>query len=71
MQLIKWWFLGTGLVLGAGLVWSFAPILVVMAAVAAGLGVVVVAVVALARAIERRRGGAQDRPGDDTGDGEA
>lgn len=57
MQLVKWWFVGTGLVLGAAMVWSFAPVLVVMAAVAVVLGLVATGMVMLARAIERRRGG--------------
>ena len=56
MQLVKLWFLGSGLALAALLTWSFAPVLVPMALVALALAAVVAGIVALARVIERRRG---------------
>jgi hypothetical protein len=55
MTLVKVWLGGTlVLVLGA-LVWSFAPILVVVAGVTGGLGLLVAGIVALARRFERGR----------------
>lgn len=58
MALVRVWLLGSALALSFLLVWAFVPILIPLAAVAAGLGGVTTGMVLLARVIERRR-----RPG--------
>lgn len=56
MSFLRIWFLATGVVVLAGFVWAFAPILIPVVAITAGLGVIVAGVVALARRLERARG---------------
>ncbi len=57
MDLVKLWLGGTLLLVVGALIWAFAPILVVVFAVAAGLGLLVAGIVALARRFERNRPG--------------
>ena len=60
MRFLAIWFLATALLLAAGLIWAFAPVLVPFIAITAGLGGVVAVIVALTRRLEiyvaRRRG---------------
>jgi hypothetical protein len=56
MNILAVWFLATAFAIAAALIWSFAPILVPMIAIGLGLGVLVAAVIRLARRIERHRG---------------
>lgn len=55
---LKIWFLATAAFLAAVVIWSFAPILVPLLGLTAGLGGVVALIVAFARWLERAR-----RPG--------
>lgn len=59
MSFLRVWLLMTGALLALGMIWAFAPILVPLFAVFIGLGAVVAAIVAAARALERWRGSAQ------------
>lgn len=54
MSFLRIWVLATGGIIGAALLWSFAPILIPVLLVAGGLGLVVVAVIAAVRFIEGR-----------------
>jgi hypothetical protein len=57
MSLLRLWLIATvALVIGA-LTWGFFPILVPVVLVLGGLGALVVVIVRLARALERRRSG--------------
>ena len=49
MILLRYWLAGTAIVLGVIAVWAFAPVLVFVALLAAGLGLVSFAMIALAR----------------------
>ncbi|MFM9847404.1 MAG: hypothetical protein ACKVP3_09610 [Hyphomicrobiaceae bacterium] len=60
MSFLRIWFLATGAVVLLALIWSFAPILIPLVVLTAGLGVIVAGVVAAARWLERAR----QRPGD-------
>ena len=60
MSLLRIWFLATGTLVLVGLIWAFAPILIPIFVLTAGLGVIVAGVVAAARWLERSR----QRPGD-------
>ena len=62
LSLLRWWLIGTGLVLGAVLVWAFAPVLVFLALLTGALGVLAMAMIGLARSLERalRKGRADD-----------
>ena len=55
MILLRYWLAGTAIVLGAIAVWAFAPVLVFVALLAAGLGLVAFAMIALARWLQRWR----------------
>ncbi len=55
MGIVRIWLLGSVAALLLALVWAFVPILIPMAAVAGGLGVLAAGMIAVARAIERRR----------------
>ncbi len=57
MSFLQIWFGATALLLAGGMIWAFAPILVVVFGVLAALGVIVIGIVAAARTFERRRGG--------------
>jgi hypothetical protein len=61
-SLLRWWLIGTGLALGAVLVWAFAPVLVFLALLTGALGVLAMAMIGLARSLERalRKGRADD-----------
>lgn len=54
MSFLRIWLLATCGAIGAALLWSFAPILIPVLLVAAGLGLVAVIVIAAARLIEHR-----------------
>jgi hypothetical protein len=56
MSLLRLWLLGTALIVAALLIWAFAPVLVFLALLAGGLGVLSLAMVGLARALERGLG---------------
>jgi hypothetical protein len=56
MSVVRLWFFATGALILLGLIWAFAPILIPIFVITAGLGVVVAGVVALARRLERARG---------------
>jgi hypothetical protein len=56
MSVLRLWFLATAVLILLGLIWAFAPILIPIFVITAGLGVVVAGVVALARRLERARG---------------
>lgn len=51
------WLLATGLFLAGAMIWAFVPVLVPILGLTAGLALLVGAIVALARWIERLRGG--------------
>lgn len=60
MSLLRLWFLATGALILIAFIWAFAPILIPIFVLTAGLGVVVAGVVSAARWLERareRRGG--------------
>ena len=61
MRLVRAWFIGTALLLAAVLVWAFAPVLLFVALLTAGLGLLCLATIGLARALERARGKARNR----------
>ena len=55
MTVLRLWLAGSTIVLAAIAVWAFAPVLVFAALVTAGLGLVSVAMIALAHVLRRRR----------------
>jgi len=55
-SLLRLWLLGTALSVAALLIWAFAPVLVFVGLLAAGLGVLSFAMIFLARALERGLG---------------
>ena len=55
-SLLRLWLLGTALLVAILLIWAFAPVLVFVALLAAGLGVLSFAMIGLARALERGLG---------------
>jgi len=54
--ILKLWFLATAAFLSAALIWAFAPVLVPLLGLTVGLGLLVLAIVAFARWLERKRG---------------
>ena len=57
MTLLRYWLTGTAVVLAGLRVWAFAPVLVFVALLAAGLGLASFAMIALARRLRRWREG--------------
>jgi hypothetical protein len=57
VTLLKLWVLGTIVCLLGLILWSFAPILILVLAITAGLGVLVFLIVSAARRLETRRAG--------------
>ena len=53
MGVLAIWFLLTAVILVAGMIWAFAPVLVPFIAVAAGFGGVAGLMIGLARGLER------------------
>ncbi len=53
MRVLAIWFLLTALILVAGLIWAFAPVLVPVIAIAVGFGGVAGVMIMLARSLER------------------
>jgi uncharacterized membrane protein HdeD (DUF308 family) len=54
-QLLRYWLMGTAIVLVGLGVWALAPVLVFLVLLAAALGLLSLAMIGFARAIERRR----------------
>jgi len=52
-SLLRLWLLGTALIVAILLIWAFAPVLVFVGLLAAGLGLLSFAMIGLARALER------------------
>jgi hypothetical protein len=61
-SLLRLWLIGTGLLLGAVLVWEFAPVLVFLALLTGALGMLAMATIGLARSLQRALG--KGRPDD-------
>ena len=59
--LVRAWFIATALLLAGLLVWAFAPVLLFLALLTAGLGLVCLVTIGLARALQRARGKARSR----------
>jgi hypothetical protein len=55
-SVLKIWFLATAVLLAGAVIWAFAPVLVVVLLVTAGLGLLVWVIVAFARWVEHKRG---------------
>lgn len=55
-QVLRLWFLATGALLVAAMIWAFVPVLVPILALTAALAVLVSGIVAFARWLERVRG---------------
>ena len=55
-SLLRLWLLATLMLLAGVLIWAFAPVLIFVALLAGGLGVVSLAMVGLARGLERGLG---------------
>ena len=55
MTLLRLWLIGTSIVLAGLAVWAFAPVLVFVLLLTAGLGVVSAAMIAVARALQAWR----------------
>ena len=55
MTLLRYWLAGTAIVLAAIAVWAFAPVLIFFALLAGGLGLVALAMIALARGLQAWR----------------
>ena len=60
-SLLRLWLLGTLLIVAGVLIWAFAPVLIFVALLAGGLGILSLAMVALARGLERGLGKARRR----------
>ena len=56
MSIVRVWLAATFLAMVCGLIWGYAPILIPVLGVAAGLGLMTWGIVSGARAFERRRG---------------
>lgn len=57
VTLLKLWVLGTVACLAGLMIWAFAPILILIFAITAGLGLLVFVIVSAARQLEARRAG--------------
>ena len=55
MTLLRTWLAGTAIVLAALAVWAFAPVLIFFVLLAGGLGLVSLAMIALARGLQAWR----------------
>jgi hypothetical protein len=55
MSIVRVWLLATFLAMVCGLIWGYAPILIPVLGIAAGLGFMTWGIVSGARALERRR----------------
>ena len=58
MRVLRLWLIGTSVILAALAVWAFAPVLLFVLLLTAGLGAVSAAMIAIARALQawRERG---------------
>ncbi len=63
-QILGLWLAGTAVFLAGGFVWAFVPVLVPILGLTVAIGVLVAGIVALARGLERWRGGPR-RPQED------
>jgi hypothetical protein len=61
---LRLWLIGTALIGAAVLVWAFAPVLVFIALLTLGLGVLAAVMIGLARALERALGRGRGDPSD-------
>jgi hypothetical protein len=55
MTLLRYWLLGTALVIGGLAIWAIAPVVIFLLLLTAALGVVSFGMVALANALRNRR----------------
>jgi uncharacterized membrane protein YphA (DoxX/SURF4 family) len=55
VSLLRLWMIGTSLVVVGLMVWAFAPVLVFVVLVTAGLGIVSAAMIAIARTLQAWR----------------
>jgi hypothetical protein len=55
MRILRLWLFATFLAIVCGLIWGYAPILIPVLGIAAGLGLTTWGIVSGARAFERRR----------------
>jgi ABC-type uncharacterized transport system permease subunit len=55
VSVLRLWLVGTGVVLAGLAVWAFAPVLVFVALLTAGLGIVSAVMIGLARALQAWR----------------
>lgn len=53
VTLLRFWLIGSAVALAAFLIWMIAPVLFLVLALTAGLGLISAAIVALARRLER------------------
>ena len=61
VTLLRFWLAATALLLTGVLVWAFAPVLLFVLLLTAGLGLVAALMIGVARGLERaRRGGPRD-----------
>jgi ABC-type bacteriocin/lantibiotic exporter with double-glycine peptidase domain len=56
MNFLRYWLAGTFAAIALALIWAYAPILLAIFLVTAALALLTFAIVAAARAVERRRG---------------
>src|SRR5689334_8282724 len=54
MSMLRLWLIATALALAAVMIWAFTPVLVFLALLTGGLGLIAFSMIALARALERR-----------------
>jgi hypothetical protein len=55
VTLLRYWFLATAIILTAIAVWAFAPVLIFLVLLAGALGLVSLAMIALARGVQAWR----------------
>ncbi len=55
MNILGTWFTATALLLAVALIWAYAPVLIPLLGITAGLGVLVAAIVAVGRKVERKQ----------------
>ena len=55
MNLLGMWFVVTAMLIGMALIWAYAPVLIPLLGITAGLGVLVAGIVAIGRKLERNQ----------------
>ena len=53
MNLLGTWFAVTALLLAVAIIWAYAPVLIPLLGITAGLGILVAAIVTIARKLQR------------------